>query len=150
MIEEQALVISTTGEYATLEIIRQKACGICGQTRGCGNATWGKIFAHHSVTFSARNSIDAKPGDYVIIGVADYAILKSAFLLYIIPLTSMLIGATICQYVLAITNDFLVLLAAFFGLALGFLLTKHHVASKKYTSENEPIILRQNKENSVY
>ena len=47
MIEERAVIlslerdannISSGDSIATLEIERKTACGLCGQTRGCGNS----------------------------------------------------------------------------------------------------------------
>ena len=46
MIEEQAIVIKTSKDRVTLEVVRTKPCGLCGQVRGCGNSIWGKIFSH--------------------------------------------------------------------------------------------------------
>jgi sigma-E factor negative regulatory protein RseC len=37
MIEEEAIVISKNGEFAEVDIIRTKPCGLCGKTQGCGN-----------------------------------------------------------------------------------------------------------------
>jgi len=93
MIEESALILSIdpsfdhqTQSVATLEIVRRTACGLCGQKRGCGNALWGKLFAHKASAFKAKNSINAKVGQQVIVGINEQALLKSAFFLYLVPL----------------------------------------------------------------
>ena len=45
MIEEEAIVISKDKEFAEVDIIRTKPCGLCGKTQGCGNSIWGKVFS---------------------------------------------------------------------------------------------------------
>jgi len=60
MIEEQAIVIKASKELVTLEVVRSKPCGLCGQVRGCGNSIWGKIFSHQSGLIETRNNLNAK------------------------------------------------------------------------------------------
>ena len=72
MIEEYAIVTKSAGTTATLEIERRTACGLCGQKRGCGNATWGKMLGHDSHDFTAENQIHAKVGDSVVVGIDEH------------------------------------------------------------------------------
>ena len=146
MIEERAIILSLNSENslaestATLEIERKTACGLCGQTRGCGNSIWGKLFAHQSTAFKAQNRINAKVGDSVIVGINESALLKSALLLYILPLASMLIGAILATQ-LHDTNGY-AMLGALLGLVLGFAWVKGHTMSNNYFKLQQPIILR--------
>ncbi len=59
MIEEEAIVIKASKENVTLEVVRSKPCGLCGQVRGCGNSIWGKIFSHRSGHIETRNNLNA-------------------------------------------------------------------------------------------
>ncbi len=146
MIEERAVILSLESEpsaadsTATLEIERKIACGLCGQTRGCGNSIWGKLFAHQSTAFKAQNRINAKVGDSVIVGINEKALLKSAFLLYILPLATMLIGAILATQIHD-TNGY-AMLGALFGLVLGFVWVKGHAMSSSYFKLQQPVILR--------
>ena len=146
MIEERAVILSLDSETslldstATLEIERKIACGLCGQTRGCGNSIWGKLFAHQSTAFKAQNRINAKVGDSVIVGINESALLKSALLLYILPLASMLIGAILATQ-LHDTNGY-AMLGALIGLVLGFVWVKGHTMSSNYFKLQQPVILR--------
>jgi sigma-E factor negative regulatory protein RseC len=144
MIEERAVILSLDNQSddytATLEIERKIACGLCGQTRGCGNSIWGKLFAHQSTAFKAQNRINAKVGDSVIVGINEQALLKSALLLYILPLATMLIGAILA---LQIHNtDGYAMLGAAIGLGLGFVWLKGHTMSSSYFKLQQPVILR--------
>jgi sigma-E factor negative regulatory protein RseC len=128
MIEEYAVVTSCVNSRATLEIERRTACSLCGQKRGCGNATWGKLLGHKSHAFEAENSIHANVGDSVVVGIDEHSMLNSVFLLYVLPLLAMLIGAVLADSLLK--NEFLVILSATLGLVLGFLWVKRHLTRK--------------------
>jgi len=148
MIEERAVILSLENQsddtkshsVATLEIERKTACGLCGQTRGCGNSIWGKLFAHRSSAFKAQNRINAKVGDSVIVGINEKALVKSALLLYILPLATMLIGAILVSHFRQ--TDASAMLGAVIGLALGLLWVKGHTMSSSYFRLQQPVILR--------
>ncbi len=148
MIEERAVILSLdNASNATLEIERKTACGICGQTRGCGNSIWGKLFAHQSSAFKAQNRINAKVGDSVIVGINEKALLKSAMLLYILPLATMLIGAILAKQLNA--SELSAMLGAAAGLALGLLWVKGHTMSSGYFKLQQPVILRMAADDAV-
>jgi sigma-E factor negative regulatory protein RseC len=128
MIEETAIVTKCIGTHATLEIERRTACGLCGQKRGCGNATWGKLLGHNSHDFTAENQINAKVGDSVVVGIDEQAVLNSAFFLYVVPLIFLLIGTFASDYFFK--NQFFVIIGAFLGLLLGFLWVKGHLIGR--------------------
>ena len=147
MLEERAIILSiSTSRYqanettATLEIERKTACGLCGKTRGCGNSIWGKLFAHQSTAFKAQNRINAKVGDSVVVGINERALLKSALLLYIVPLVTMMIGAILMNQFLH--NNAVAILSALAGLVLGFIWVKGHTTASRYFLEQQPVILR--------
>jgi sigma-E factor negative regulatory protein RseC len=148
MIEERAVILSLEANpdipdapvIATLEIERKTACGLCGQTRGCGNSIWGKLFAHRSTAFKAKNNINATVGQSVIVGINEQALLWSALLLYILPLVTML-SASILVMQFNDSNG-LMMLAALVGLVVGLLWVKGFTTSNQYFVMQQPIILR--------
>ena len=147
MLEEHAIVLSISpnshnlsDSIAVLEIERKTACGLCGKTRGCGNSIWGKLFAHQSTAFKAQNPIMAKVGDSVVVGINERALLKSALLLYIAPLVTMMIGAILMNELMH--NNAGSILGALIGLMLGFVWVKGHTTASRYFLEQQPVILR--------
>lgn len=122
MIEENAIVTEQLGTQVRLVIERRTACGICGQTRGCGNATWGKMLGHEDVTIKVDNVIDAKVGERVVVGIEEKAFLNATFLLYVVPLFMLFAGAGVAQTLFK--QDVYVILGAIFGLMLGFFMVK--------------------------
>jgi sigma-E factor negative regulatory protein RseC len=144
MIEERAVILSLDNvsgiPSATLEIERKSACGLCGQTRGCGNSIWGKLFAHQSTAFKAQNRINAKVGQSVIVGINESALLKSALLLYILPLVTLFLGAILATKINP--SDASAMVGAVVGLVLGLIWVKGHTMSNSYFSLEQPVILR--------
>lgn len=122
MIEEQAVITRARGEHVTLEIERATACSLCGQKRGCGNATWGKLLGHDQHSVEVKNTLNAKVGDLVIVGMEEKVLLNAAFLMYLLPLATLLVGALIGHWVWG--DDLSVILAALLGLAAGIWVTK--------------------------
>ena len=161
MIEERAVILSLeqllqnqsndsqSDSIATLEIERKTACGLCGQTRGCGNSIWGKLFGHQTTAFKAQNRINAKVGESVIVGINEKALLKSALLLYILPLVTLFIGAILASQLRQ--TDGSTMLGAAIGLVLGLLWVKGHTMSNRYFSLQQPVILRlaNSQENAI-
>ena len=155
MIEERAVILSLQSEpsqtqtTATLEIERKTACGLCGQTRGCGNSIWGRLFGHQTTAFKAQNRINAKVGDSVIVGINEKALLKSALLLYILPLVTLFFGAILASQLWQ--TDGSTMLGAAIGLVLGLLWVKGHTMSNRYFSLQQPMILRlaSSQENAI-
>lgn len=145
MIEEYAVVTKCSGTQATLEIERRTACGLCGQKRGCGNATWGKMLGHDSHDFTADNQVNANVGDSVVVGIDEQAVLNSALFLYVVPLAGLLIGTLIADYLFK--NQFYVIIGAVLGLLIGFLWVKGHLIGRNksgvaFSKKYQAVILR--------
>jgi len=152
MIEEYAVVTKCSGTQATLEIERRTACGLCGQKRGCGNATWGKLLRHDSHDFTAENKVNANVGDSVVVGIDEQAVLNSAFFLYVVPLIGLLIGTIVADYLFK--NQFYVIVGAALGLVLGFLWVKGHLIGRDksgvaYSKKYQAVILRKADDNGL-
>lgn len=145
MIEEYAIVVEKKDTQATLEIERRTACGLCGQKRGCGNATWGKLLGHNSNSFTAENPLNATVGDSVVVGIDEHAVLHSAFYLYVVPLIGLLMGTVLSDYFFS--NQLYVVFGATLGLVMGFLWVKGHLIGHNksgvaYGKKYQAVILR--------
>jgi sigma-E factor negative regulatory protein RseC len=142
MIEEEAIVIKASKENVTLEVVRSKPCGLCGQVRGCGNSIWGKIFSHRTGYIETRNHLNAKLGDVVILGIDETLMLKSSLMLYGVPLMLMFLGMVIANTFAKETTELYVLLGAVMGLFLGIVLIKRIVNEKMQMFYNEAQLIR--------
>ena len=145
MIEEHAIILSIEDlgndqSVATIEVVRKTACGLCGKTQGCGNAIWGKLFAHKTTSFKAQNNINAKTGQHVIVGIDEKALMKSALLLYIVPLVTMFVGAILASQIS--NSDLTAMIGAVIGVLLGYFWVKAHTTGRSYYQSHQPKILR--------
>jgi len=142
MIEEQAIVIKASKESVTLEVVRSKPCGLCGQVRGCGNSIWGKIFSHQSGHIQTRNNLNAKLGDIVILGIDETLMLKSSLMLYGVPLLLMFLGMVIANSFAKEMTELYTLVGAVLGLSLGVVMIKRVINEKMQMFYNEAQLIR--------
>lgn len=142
MIEEQAVVIKASKERVTLEVVRDKPCGLCGQVRGCGNSIWGKIFSHQSGHIETRNDLNAKLGDVVILGIDETLMLKSSLMLYGVPLLLMFLGMLIANSFAKEMVELYTLVGAVTGLFFGVVMIKRVINERLQMFYNEAQLIR--------
>lgn len=146
MIEERAVIIALSQDaqsgtsMASLEIERRTACGLCGQTRGCGNQVWGKLLGHQSTAFKAENSIQASVGQSVIVAIDEQALVKAALMLYMIPLASMFLLGVVANVVWQ--TELAAMLGAVTGLLAGGCWLKGYLMAKPHAMNKQPNIVR--------
>ncbi len=89
MIEEEGVVLEISDDnIAEVLVEKSSACGNCSAKSFC------HPFGEESeVKVNAFNNIGAKIGDRVKIAIKSSTLLKASFLMYIIPIIAMLIGA---------------------------------------------------------
>lgn len=99
------------------EVQAQNGCGKCHSKGGCGGTHLTKIFCSNDKnTMKIENSLNAKIGDYVIIGLAKNTLQNSVTLAYGLPLLALIFGALIGNIFgenFAITLGFLSMFVAF-------------------------------------
>ena len=128
---DQAKVIQVKNNHLVLEVVRDKPCMLCGQTSGCGNSLWGKLLNHEDKKITVENNIGAKEGDVVNLEMNEKDILKSALIIYLIPLLFFLVLLACAQHF--VENNFLILLSGVAGLFLGIFAARKLVDFMKIT-----------------
>ena len=143
MIEERAVVTETGQGYAWLDIRRRSACGGCRASDGCGTAALAKIWTGKRLRVRALADLPLRPGDEVIVGMADGALLRGASLAYLLPLALLFAGAILGQTAFAFAGEELVVLCGMLGLGLGFLAVR--VLSRRFANDTryQPVVLRR-------
>ena len=143
MIQENAVVISIDHDIAHLEIVRNKPCGLCGQSRGCGISIWGRLFGHRPNIFKAQNTVNASVDQVVVVGIEEDALLWSSFAVYGIPLALLIVGAALGSSVFAddLHADRNTALGAVLGLFVGYVWLKIHNQASTLNARYRPVIL---------
>jgi sigma-E factor negative regulatory protein RseC len=93
MLETKAIVIQRQGNEALVEAIQGGGCGHCDSEKGCGSGKLSQLFCSEPRRFRVRNNANAQVGDMVQVVLGDGLLLRSALLMYILPLLLLMIGA---------------------------------------------------------
>lgn len=91
MIEEEAFVSEIDGDRVWIEKTPKSACSGCSQT--CPSSVASQFFGAKTIRFPIVSSLDLKPGDRVLVGVPENALLGGAFRMYLAPLLMLFAGA---------------------------------------------------------
>ncbi len=94
MATEEGVVIYTQDALARVETTQSRACKGCTSRGSCQITADGK---RSEVT--ALNLAGARKGDRILLQIESASLLKACFLLYILPVGCMLIGATLGHWV---------------------------------------------------
>ena len=116
MQEEVGTVIESRGGTARVLVKRNSACDHC-PSRSCCASLGGDLKG-----VDVSNVIGAKEGQQVKIGISPKAVLKASFILYMVPILALIIGAMIGSYLGSQHKE---IWAIFLG--LGFLVGSYFV-----------------------
>lgn len=148
MIEEHAKIIAIEYDTAILEIIRKQACGLCGKQQGCGISIWPNLLGSKRHQVHIENSLNAKAGETVVIGIADGALLSSSALIYGVPMLGLLTGAVIGKVLVgsgadAAHADAAVLCGVLLGLCLSLIGLKLWLSNRTRLAMFKAVMLRK-------
>jgi sigma-E factor negative regulatory protein RseC len=132
-IEQSARVVSVGADGVLVEPVEPEGgCGAC-DGKGCGTRRLAELFSRRPRNFRADSDLGLQPGDRVVVGVAEGAVLTAALRLYGLPLAAMLAGALVAEVWWG--GD----LAALAGLAVGGALA----GLLRGRQGTRPVVLRQ-------
>ena len=96
----------------------------------------------------AISALPLRPGEMVIVGLAEGALLRGSLLVYLSPIVLLLAGALLGQAAFAGAGEEPVVLASAVGLGLGFLVAR--VLSRRLRSDArfQPVVVRRLGENA--
>lgn len=139
MLEARAVVKSSTGGVALVEAEQKSGCGNCDPVKGCGKANLSKLFCSKSRVFEVIDSLGTSPGDEVLIGVKEGAILAGSTAVYLVPLLLLFMGAMLGN----LRGDAFAVLGAAAGLLAGFIWTRRYSAKNRENIRFQPYIVRK-------
>ena len=143
MLESHAVIVECTEEgHAVVEPVQGGSCSLCGSGKGCGSSKLSQLFCVRPRRFRVRNTIRAHVGEEVLVTVEDGTLLRSAAILYGLPMLFLFAGAILGSYWIssAANPDAGAAVGAGIGLLAGFLAAKYATTSTLFT--DEPVIAR--------
>ncbi|WP_051259108.1 SoxR reducing system RseC family protein [Chitinibacter tainanensis] len=138
MIETQAQVVRTDGDYAWIKIRPHTPCGNCDPDKGCKSVAITRLFGQAQDQYRVRNPLAAQAGELVTVGLAEQALLSSALWAYGLPMLLLLLGAFLGS-LLPLAGEAGTLAGAALGFITGFLCLKKQAKSPIHS--NEPAII---------
>lgn len=142
MIEENAAVVELDGEYAVVETIRKSTCGSCEANKACGTAALSKVVGARANRMRLRNTIHARVGDSIILGLQEQAMLQTSFLFYLTPLFSCFLFALLGRQIDDGTGEVATILCALIGLFIGLGFVKWLSVRLELDSRYQAVMLR--------
>lgn len=139
MIETPARVVRNEGTHAWVTSEAPSSCGACGG-KGCGSSVFNRIWHPDVPEYQVDNPIGAQPGEAVVVGLPDGALMGATILAYLVPLAALFLGAVIGQGVIEGQAGEL---AAILGGLTGLVLAGMWLKLRSSTRAIEPVILRR-------
>jgi sigma-E factor negative regulatory protein RseC len=139
MLEEQARVVEVDGDKVWVEAEARSSCSHCS-SQSCTTAVVARLFGVQRNRLILKNSLNAKPGDQVIIGVPGRLIARASVLAYIVPLLFML-AMTLLGSAIGI-NDGMQSLLAVVGLLVGLMIVRWYTSADTSRKGCAPQLLK--------
>ena len=94
MIEEPGVVVTIEADGVWVATQRKTTCGSCSAKAACGQGLLNSLSADKQPQMvKVRTDLRLREGDQVILGVSEQSVVRSAFLVYMLPLAFMFIAA---------------------------------------------------------
>lgn len=147
MIEESATVLACDEGFAFVETQVQAACGSCQAQSGCSTSVLSGLFKRRNNRLKVLNPIQAKPGQHVIIGIQEQALVSVSLIAYLLPLLCMLLGAIGLQQATEYWQwqggELGSILGGLSGLIFGLYLVRRFSHRHQHDPSYQAVILRQ-------
>lgn len=141
MIEEQGRVVAVEPGLAWVETVRASACQSCSANKTCGHAVLDRNAAGSRARIPVRVDQPLTPGDDVVVGIPEGVLVKSALLVYLMPLVLMFVTALLGSRTVFAGGD----LSAPFGVlgfVVGLFIIRWYSGQQAKNSAFEPRLLR--------
>lgn len=137
MVEDDQLV---------LEAETKSSCQSCEVKNGCGTSVLSKWVGRKFTRFNAKNTVDAKVGDHVVVGLSESALVRGSLTIYFLPLLGMIVFALVADSLIPAgsdSHDLIIALSAFAGFGAALWLCRAYLANDHLKEELTPVVLRK-------
>ena len=142
MLEERGVVTSIDNQFITVKTQRNNSCGDCSANKSCGTGSLANVLVRKYTEIKVVSSVNVKLGDTVIIGLNEQYLVKSAMILYLLPIFTMFIMAGSYKYLSFMMDwqqsELFTALSGIAGLLFGLIIVR--VITTKMSKHYQPII----------
>ena len=147
MVEEQGVIVSLDGQMANVAPLTQAGCQSCSSSGVCGTSLLKPLFGNKQRMLAAENTINAKPGDQVVIGLNRTALVVASLMVYLLPLILLvagaITGAAIARTVSIEDTEIVSILSGVGAASLAFIAVSRVIKSAYFSAFFEPVILNR-------
>lgn len=118
MITEAAIVKRRDGRLVELELQRNSTCGQCELSKSCGTGALGRLLGHRRKPILIETDHQVEPGDELVLGLSESALVKASLTVYGFPLLGMICAGLLAA--LAAVPEIVVAAAAVAGFLGGY------------------------------
>lgn len=126
MIEESGYVVRSDEQYAWVLTQRRSGCASCSSKGSCGTGALSGVFGAKAHEVKVRNTIGARAGEEVVIGIREELLVRGSIVVYLMPLLTLIGGSVLGQSLAPqldlASADAAGIVGGLLGLALGFFL----------------------------
>jgi rseC protein len=136
-------VIEYESGKAKVKCQSQSACGSCAAKSACGNSALSELTgsgARGEHIFTVETITPLKVGQRVEIGLSEHSLIKSALLMYCVPLFTLLFSTLLFDSLLS--HELISVFFIFISTALSFLGVRWYAQKLNRKSAYQPVLLR--------
>lgn len=146
MIEATGQIESLDGDHAWVATQRQSSCGSCSVSKGCGTSTVAKLFGDRLHRVYARNEVNAREGDSVVVGISEATLVKGSLMLYLLPLLALMAGGLLGELMagqMGLNGELGALFMAVLGFIISLLWLKRYSGRLSKDERYQAVVLRR-------
>lgn len=142
MLNTRAIIIRVEDGEAVVRPAEGGGCSACSKQGNCGSGKLNQMLNARPLDFRVRNATNAGVGDEVRVVVPEGVLLRSAGILYALPLALLLAGAIGGQYLSSgfVGADAGTALGAGCGLVLGFVMARLYATRHRKIVSAHPCV----------
>jgi sigma-E factor negative regulatory protein RseC len=149
MIKQPAKVIAETKLTYLLESLPKSACPQCDAGKGCGGGLLAKAFSNKTYQLELTKTKKLGINEIVQIGIPSQLLVRASFIVYFLPLLSMIITALVAGLYTE-NQDVYTVSGAIIGFIVGLLIAKL-LSNKLYKiGISSPVLIENDKDSCWY